>query len=448
MFYVLEFMKLLFVNLPPWSVESPPIIVSYLDAIVSKDKTIKSEIYDLNLELFLLSEEETKTIWKKQKCKYREKEVFDHPKLSELLKILISKKADIVCFVGTMFSISLLNKISYELKKQNQSIKILIGGKIAKEEYSNKIEKSLIDFIIYGEAENILIDVIKGNFKSNKLNVVQENNLITFSTKVSPSLKNINFPNYEKFRLEKYEDQKRLPIFFSRGCKKNCAFCSDKKEYNLFKIRDPKNVVDEIINNYIKYERTDYHVCDLIINGDMSFLERFLDLLNKKNIKISWAGQATIRKEMTLDLLKKLRMSGCHNIAYGVESFSDNVLKHMDKDYSSSEAITVIKNTKFAGINVGINLLVGFPGEKKEDIDITIDLLEKYSMFIDQVNSINIFSIQVGCFVSKYPDKFDIKFQKNLDWTAKYSNNKESRVKRLNKLVNVCKKNGLIPEWV
>ena len=122
MFYVLEFMKLLFVNLPPWSVESPPIIVSYLDAIVSKDKTIKSEIYDLNLELFLLSEEETKTIWKKQKCKYWEKEVFDHPKLSELLKILISKKADIVCFVGTMFSISLLNKISYELKKQNQSI--------------------------------------------------------------------------------------------------------------------------------------------------------------------------------------------------------------------------------------------------------------------------------------------------------------------------------------
>ena len=51
---------------------------------------------------------------------------------------------------------------------------------------------------------------------------------------------------------------------------------------------------------------------------------------------ISWIAQATIQKEMTYDVLMKMKRAGCYAIIYGVESASDKVLKTMNKKYTAS----------------------------------------------------------------------------------------------------------------
>lgn len=59
-----------------------------------------------------------------------------------------------------------------------------------------------------------------------------------------------------------------------------------------------------------------------------------------------------------------------------IESFSNNVLKQLRKIFTKEIAERVIGDTYRAGINVVINIIVGFPGETEEDSQETIGVLK------------------------------------------------------------------------
>jgi len=49
---------------------------------------------------------------------------------------------------------------------------------------------------------------------------------------------------------------------------------------------------------------------DLLVNGNLKYLEQLCGLIVSSNINIDWTAQAVIRKGMNASLLQKLRDSG------------------------------------------------------------------------------------------------------------------------------------------
>ena len=105
--------------------------------------------------------------------------------------------------------------------------------------------------------------------------------------------------------------------------------------------------------------------------GAISVLKELADYLINARLNVHWSVQGVVRPDMDLDFLRRLKKSGLDGITYGVESFSENVLKKMKKKYTFEDIKKVLKNTKKADINTYINLIVGFPNETEEDFILT-----------------------------------------------------------------------------
>jgi hypothetical protein len=159
---------------------------------------------------------------------------------------------------------------------------------------------------------------------------------------------------------------------------------------------------------------------DHTVNANMEAFSRFLDLAAELKLKqgaqrenyaqLGWKGAAVIREEMTRELLKKAKLSGCIELEYGIESASDKVRRIMKKpprDMGTMER--VIRDTAEAGIDVRANFMFGFPGETVEDFERTLEFLRRNKGFFRQVHPSETFChIDPDTYMYNHPEEFGI----------------------------------------
>ena len=68
--------------------------------------------------------------------------------------------------------------------------------------------------------------------------------------------------------------------------------------------------------------------------------------------------------DVTTGLLEKLKTGGVNRISMGVQSFDNEILAHMGRGYTFAEAERAFALVKTYFDNAGIDLIVGYPGEK------------------------------------------------------------------------------------
>ena len=103
-------------------------------------------------------------------------------------------------------------------------------------------------------------------------------------------------------------------------------------------------------------------------------------------LKFSWGGMALLRKEMTYDLLTKMKKAGCHNLSWGLESGCQEVLTLMHKKFFKMDlAKEIIISAYKAKISQSISLIAGFPGETEEMFLETKDFLINFKNYFDAV---------------------------------------------------------------
>lgn len=176
----------------------------------------------------------------------------------------------------------------------------------------------------------------------------------------------------------------------------------------------------------------------LLLNGNVKELESFCDLILDRGLNIRWAGQAMVRPEMSLSLLKKMRSAGCEWLYFGVESGSDTVLKKMNKNHNSVLAEEVLKNTNIAGIKAQINIMFGFPTETEKDFNETVDFLKRIRPYIDSILASQSFcTLEKETYMRRHPEEFSItNGNHHLFW--KSQKGKNNYLERFKRYENFC----------
>ena len=77
------------------------------------------------------------------------------------------------------------------------------------------------------------------------------------------------------------------------------------------------------------------------------------------------------------EMLRALKKARCIKVAYGVESGSPSVLKHMKKEITVDQVVEAFKKTKEAGIITEAFMIVGYITERKEDFEMSMKLIKK-----------------------------------------------------------------------
>ena len=230
--------------------------------------------------------------------------------------------------------------------------------------------------------------IIVGPGEESFINVIRDYNKKELLKKYSVDYKKLNFRDTQfpdrsflpdnlianNKMFDQYGDIKSTLTYFSRGCMMKCAFCT----YNVPHYLQVKN--PDLVTKEIKYLKEKYHIKGLLVKDEVAISPNkkisteILESIGNENI--IWRGQTTTMA--TYEQLKLAKESGCIELAFGVETVDDNVMKIIDKTWQNKESIKrCIEDAKKVGIKVKICLILGLPGEKKDIADTTLNFLEK-----------------------------------------------------------------------
>ncbi|MCD6371117.1 MAG: radical SAM protein [Candidatus Aenigmarchaeota archaeon] len=263
------------------------------------------------------------------------------------------------------------------LKESNPEISILLGGPGVSvfELYPEKVEN--IDLIVKGEAENEIVQILNNLRKSDLSQSLQ-----TIICRNPVNLDGLPYPARELFPLEKYLEIWRkntgmtsTSMISSRGCPFGCLFCDKHISGRRFRARSPKNVVNEMEYLTQRYKLDDIFFYDDLFVFDRKRVIEICREIKKRKLNISWSAQARVDR-IDEEMLQEMRNVGCSELYFGVESGSDRILRYLRKGFTRKQIIRAFEACHKIGIRPGMYLILGVPGESKEDVEDTKNLVQ------------------------------------------------------------------------
>jgi len=181
---------------------------------------------------------------------------------------------------------------------------------------------------------------------------------------------------FEEMDVPTFSDRTRASLKIQEGCNNFCTFCIIPWSRGLLRSRDPENVIDQaqklVDAGYKEIVLTGIHTAGY--GEDMpnySFANLLEDLEEKviglKRIRISSIEASQITDEV-IDVLDRSTKIVRH-LHIPLQSGSESVLKRMRRKYTPQfykERVEKIKQA-LPGIAVTSDIIVGFPGETKEE---------------------------------------------------------------------------------
>ena len=117
--------------------------------------------------------------------------------------------------------------------------------------------------------------------------------------------------------------------------------------------------------------------CDDIFGLKPGWVKELAKLLRLENIKIRFKIQSRADLLSDEETVKALALAGCENVWIGAESGSQAILDAMDKGISVDQIREATRLMKENGIKPSFFIQFGYPGEKKDDIQLTIDMINE-----------------------------------------------------------------------
>jgi anaerobic magnesium-protoporphyrin IX monomethyl ester cyclase len=167
----------------------------------------------------------------------------------------------------------------------------------------------------------------------------------------------------------------------SRGCDKDCTFCSQQKFWKqTWRARSPEGLVREL------GVLADEHKVDVVLftddypTPDRERWEKFLDLMiaggPEMYILMETRAKDIIRDK---DILHKYRKAGIIHIYVGTEATDDKAMEYMKKDLSIEEAKEALALCREHGIITETSMILGFPDDTPESISKTIEQVRGFN---------------------------------------------------------------------
>ena len=165
-----------------------------------------------------------------------------------------------------------------------------------------------------------------------------------------------------------------------RGCIQKCTYCADPlSKGRVVRSRDPEDVAEELSQLYQK-GIDHFHTCDSEFNVPEEQAIRVCEEIVKKGLgeRIYWYAYAS-PTPFSRELAQWMRKAGCVGIDFGVDHGHEGMLKRLGRSHHAKDIEEAVKVSHEMGFTVMCDLLLGGPGETRETITETIDLMKRVS---------------------------------------------------------------------
>lgn len=312
----------------------------------------------------------------------------------KLKQQLLAQRPDVIgIYTNLMTKLNVLRIIRFvKEQKELAHSKIILGGPEVRNHVSNFLA-SRANVLVLGEGEQTMHELVQFfDKKSDKtlkevsgiafLNENQE----AIKTVPRANIRNIEelpFPNRKKVNLQLYFDawkskhgESAISVSTMRGCPYTCKWCSRAVYGQTYRRRSAIQVVEELATIKKDYSVDTIWFVDDVFTINHKWLRQFSDELQKQQLKIRY--ECISRSDrMNEEVIQLLKESGCFRIWIGAESGSQKVIDAMDRRVEVSQVRDMIQLSKKYGIQAGTFVMVGYPGETDEDVQLTLEHLKR-----------------------------------------------------------------------
>ena len=165
-----------------------------------------------------------------------------------------------------------------------------------------------------------------------------------------------------------------MSMVTSRGCPYHCTWCSKQVYGDTFRRRSVGDVLAEVEHLRETYDPDQVWFADDLFTTNRGWVRRFCREMIRRRSTLPFyiiARPETLSAAMCADLAA----AGCYRVYLSAESGAQHVLDAMRKEDRVEDIYRAGVNLRRAGIELGVFVMIGYPGETRADLDATLRML-------------------------------------------------------------------------
>ena len=292
----------------------------------------------------------------------------------------------IVAFTSMFQQHNAMIALARRLKREKNAPLILAGGPNCHGDAGTALieEVHAIDYVFTGEADGTFAPFCRrlleeGSVPDEELppGVLSRTKTAADPAPVTTDLDSLPVPDFSDYYLERnalFPEFGKEYVFTaegSRGCwwaaRHPCRFCGlNGCAAHLYREKSVERFADELAEQAERYPHAQCFLTDNVLSlKHMRELPAAL-MRREKYRKNELRIFCEIKSSTSEEDLVRLKSGGFYWVQAGIESFSDDILKLMNKGVSAIQQVQTMKHCRAHGIAVMWYVLVGTPGETEE----------------------------------------------------------------------------------
>ncbi len=315
-------------------------------------------------------------------------------------------------------------------KSIDPSIRVVLGGVQATLFVKAQFEQSSIDFVVVGEGEYTLRELLTVIDSPDAYPGVtglayREAGGRVLINPTRPLIRNLDelpFPALHLFPMERYHSSSQLRgsrtlhILTSRGCPYQCSYCSGDLIFGrTFRFRSASKVINDIRRLVSEFGADSIQFYDESFTVNRKRVFELCDALDASGLNLPWACFTRVDL-VDREILTRMRDSGCYQIFFGVETGVPRLLEIIRKGTTLDQARTAFKLTRELGIETVASFMLTLPTETIEEtwesIRFGIDLDPDYIYWLTFVpypgNDLAEMAKQTGSIINDDPTTYNV----------------------------------------
>jgi anaerobic magnesium-protoporphyrin IX monomethyl ester cyclase len=268
---------------------------------------------------------------------------------------------------------------------------VVICGSDATDHAPAYLEKGA-DYVIRGEGEQTLLELLDA-LTGRSTTPLEEIAGLTFldragapiTTPRRPDIKNLDalpFPAWDLVDIPRYRElwlqhhgYYSMNMVTTRGCPYHCNWCAKPIWGQRYNVRSPENVAAEL--KWLKQTFQPDHIwfADDIVGLKPGWLDAFADAITRESARVPFKCLSRVDLLLRPGTIDALSRAGCDIVWVGAESGSQKILDAMEKGTRIEQIYQASRELRAAGVKVGFFLQFGYPGETRDDIELTLRMV-------------------------------------------------------------------------
>lgn len=288
----------------------------------------------------------------------------------------------IVGFNCSSPNVHIVHQIALYLKRVSPDIILVCGGPHATLAPEHTLSHGLVDYVVQGEGEQTFVELVKRIFDGERAEgmpgvaVMRGGTVIAGPCRERLDLADIPLPDFNLLPLEEryFQGRRRLYLNATRGCDRNCVFCSVPQCWQGGVRQTPMPLfVEQVQRCQQAYGASEFQIVDDNFSHKKGAIIRdFMSALDYAGVSLQWKCQARA-DQLSSDVIKLMALHGCFEIDLGVESGSPRLQEYMRKKLDLDSTVEVVRHIHDGGIACKAFFMLGFPAETYSEIAETIN---------------------------------------------------------------------------